>query len=181
MSGDPCVFLDRDGVINHRRLTLVRKPGQLRIVAGAPEAIARLNEAGYRVVVVTNQHPVGHGVIKQANLDAIHATIARIVEAAGGRIDAFKACTHRFTEPCTCGKPEPGMLEQAAEQLDLDREACWLVGDKASDIEAGRRFGARTIWITGSRFPWDRLRRRPSADHVAADLPAAVDVILEHP
>jgi histidinol-phosphate phosphatase family protein len=174
-----CVFLDRDGVVNRRSVTLVRTPDQLEILPGVPEAAARLTEAGYRLVVVTNQRPVAWGIIDQADLDAIHGEIRAAIEAAGGRVDAMKACTHGHLTECACGKPEPGMLEEAAGELDLVPERCWMVGDKGSDVEAGRRFGARTIWVTGEHFPWERWRSAPEADARVGDLPEAVDVILD--
>ncbi len=176
--GEAAVFLDRDGVINQRRVTLVRHPGLLRIKPGVPEAVARLSEAGYRIVVVTNQRPVAWGLIDPDDLDAVHARIQDAIEAAGGHVDAFDACTHGFFTDCACGKPEPGMLEAAAERFGIDPARSWMVGDKPSDVEAGRRFGARTVWITGSRFPWEAFKKRPDADHKAHDLPAAVERIL---
>lgn len=175
------VFLDRDGVINRRSLTLVRRVSHLDVLPGVPEAVAQLTNAGYRIVIVTNQRPVAWGLIDPDDLDAIHAKIKERIEAAGGRVDAMHACTHGFFTDCACGKPEPGMLEAGARELDLDPEACWLVGDKPSDIEAGRRFGARTVWVTGQRFPWERWRKAPPADHRAEDLPHAVELILSDP
>jgi D-glycero-D-manno-heptose 1,7-bisphosphate phosphatase len=173
-----CVFLDRDGVVNRRSVTLVRDETQLEILPGVPEAVARLTEAGYRIVVVTNQRPVAWGIIVEADLAAIHDRIRQAFEQAGGRVDAIKACRHGFFTDCACGKPEPGMLEAAGEELDLVPEHCWMVGDKGSDVEAGRRFGARTVWVTGQHFPWERFRSAPEADHVVDDLPEAVDRIL---
>ncbi len=174
----PAVFLDRDGVINKRKLTLVRHVGKLDLHPGVPEAIARLKDAGYVVVVVTNQSPVGYGLIDEADLDAIHDEIQARVEAAGGHIDAFHACPHRKSEGCRCAKPKPGMLEQAADDLGIDPDASWMLGDKASDIQAGRAFGARTVHVVGDRFPWDHLRGDPEADHTVEDLAEAVEIIL---
>lgn len=179
--GAKAVFLDRDGVINRRSLTLVRQPDHLEILPGVPEAVARLTEAGYRTVVVTNQRPVAWGLIEETDLDAIHERINQAIEAAGGRVDAFRSCRHGFFADCACGKPSPGMLTSAAEELDLAPERCWMVGDKPSDVEAGRRFGARTIWVTGSRYPWERWKRAPEADARVEDLPAAVERILGEP
>lgn len=174
----PAVFLDRDGVVNHRKLTLVRHVGKLDLHAGVPEAIARLQDAGYLVVVATNQSPVGYGLIDEDDLAAIHEEIQARVEAAGGHVDAFYACPHKKSEACRCAKPKPGMLEEATEELGIDPEASWMLGDKASDIQAGRAVGARTIHVTGDRFPWDHLRGDPEADHTVDDLVEAVEIIL---
>jgi D-glycero-D-manno-heptose 1,7-bisphosphate phosphatase len=176
--GDPAVFLDRDGVINRRSITLVRDESQLEILPGVPEAVARLTEAGYRIVIVTNQRPVAWGIIDGEDLDRIHEDIQAAIEEVGGRVDAFRSCRDGFFDECACGKPEPGMLVSAAEELGLASEGSWMVGDKPSDVEAGRRFGADTIKITGSKFPWERWKTAPEADHHARDLPAAVDRIL---
>lgn len=174
----PAVFLDRDGVVNQRKLTLVRHRGKLELHQGVPEAIARLNQAGYLVVVVTNQSPVGYGLIDEDELTAIHDEIQARVEAGGGHVDAFYACPHKKAEACRCAKPEPGMLEDAADELGIDPEASWMLGDKGSDIQAGRAFGARTIHVTGDRFPWDHLRSDPEADRTVDDLVEAVEVLL---
>lgn len=179
--GEPAVFLDRDGVINRRSLTLVRRPAHLTILDGVPEAVARLNEAGYQIVIVTNQRPVSWGLIDDADLDAIHARIRERIEDAGGHVAEFRACRDGFFANCECGKPNPGMLASAAEKLGLDPERSWMIGDKPSDVKAGRRFGARTIWVTGSRYPWERWKTAPGADHRVEDLPAAVDEILDEP
>lgn len=174
----PAVFLDRDGVVNKRKLTLVRHRGKLDLHRGVPGAVARLNEAGYLVVVVTNQSPVGYGLIDEDELTAIHDEIQARVKAGGGHVDAFYACPHKKDEGCRCAKPKPGMLEEAADELGVDPGTSWMVGDKGSDIEAGRAFGARTIHVTGDRFPWDHLRGDPEADHTVDDLVEAVEVIL---
>lgn len=172
------VFLDRDGVINRRSPTFVRNADQLEVLPGVPEAIARLTEAGFKIAIVTNQRPVAWGWIDEEDLMAIHAAIEDEIEAAGGRVDIFQACTHGYFANCGCGKPEPGLLKRAGAVLDLDPERCWMVGDKASDVEAGRRYGARTIWVTGEHYPWERWRSAPEADAEVGDLPAAVEHIL---
>ncbi|MDX1610970.1 MAG: HAD family hydrolase [Candidatus Thermoplasmatota archaeon] len=172
------VFLDRDGVINKRRLTLVRKPRNLELHPGAAEAIARLTKAGYRVIVVTNQSGVGYNLIRQADLDAIHELLRETVEAHGGKLDAIYAATHRKGQPGSDAKPRPAMLERGAERFGLDPSRCWMVGDKWSDVEAGEAFGARTIWVHGDQFPWDRWRDPVKADFSCEHLAQAVDVIL---
>ena len=172
----PAVFLDRDGVLNARRVGLVRRPGQLELLPGVGAALARLAATDRAIVVVTNQGAAGIGWIP--DLDAVHRRLATLVQDAGGRLDAIEACTHPRWRGCACRKPRPGLLRNAAERLGLDPARSWMVGDKPSDIEAGRRFGARTVWVRGGRkYPWER-RWDPPADVVADDLPGAVEAIL---
>lgn len=171
-------FLDRDGVINKRSPWLYVDPRRLSLVDGAPGAIARLSRAGYHVVIVTNQPWVGHGVLSRDRLDAFHDTIAARVAEAGGSVDLVRACPHPPGEGCRCRKPRTGMLDDARAVFDLDPEACWIVGDKPSDVEAGRRFGARTVWVTGERFFWETGAPKPPPDVEVETLPEAVDAIL---
>lgn len=176
--GQRAVFLDRDGVLNERSPWIFVDPRRLLLVEGAPAAVARLTEAGFRTIVVTNQPWVGYGTLDEARLEAFHERIREAVEAEGGRIDAVYACRHARWEGCRCRKPGVGMLEEDAEAFDLDPAACWMVGDKPSDVEAGQRFGARTVWVTGERFPWERSEPWPPADRTMATLPEAVEAIL---
>lgn len=175
---EPVVFLDRDGVINRRSLWIYLDPTRLNLVDGAPEAIARLNEAGFTVFVVTNQPWVGYGLVSPERMHAFHERIRDETEAAGGEIEAFHACTHRHNEDCTCRKPGTGMLEQAAEQVEIDRERSWILGDKPSDVQAGRSFGVHTAWVTGQRFFWETDEPDPPPDLVVEDVGQAVDAIL---
>lgn len=173
----PAAFLDRDGVINERRTLLVRRPADLALVPGAGKAIARLNEAGYLVLVVTNQPAVGWGWIK--DLDAIHDRMAELLADEGAKVDKFYACTHRASEACDCRKPLPGMLLRGAEEFGLHPDNCWMVGDKPTDVAAGNAFGCRTVWLTGARrYPWE-FRWDVEADAVVEDLAQAVEHILD--
>lgn len=170
------VFLDRDGVLNERRTFLVRKPGDLRLVAGAGEAVRRLNEAGYVVLVATNQPAVAWGWVP--DLDAIHREMDRLLAEVGAHVDRYYACTHKASDHCACRKPGAGLLQEGATDFDLAPANCWMVGDRPTDIEAGRAFGARTVWITGSRrYPWE-FRWTPEADLEAPSIVEAVDGIL---
>ena len=172
----PAAFLDRDGVINRRRTLLVRHPDDLELLPGSGPAIARLNEAGYLVLVATNQPAVGWGWVK--DLNAIHERMDELLAEHGAAIDHYFACTHRSSESCACRKPLPGMLTQGALEMGLEPENCWMVGDRPTDVEAGKAFGARTAWITGSRrYPWE-YRWEVEADVVAKDLAEAVEAIL---
>jgi D-glycero-D-manno-heptose 1,7-bisphosphate phosphatase len=153
-AGRPAAFLDRDGVINVD-LGYVHRIEDLAWIEGAPQAIARLNRAGYLVIVVTNQSGIGRGYYDEAAMDAVHAEIRARLAAQGARIDAIYACPFhpeaeiaRFRHPDHPDrKPNPGLLLRAMADFAIDRERSFMVGDKASDMEAARRAG-----VTGHRF-----------------------------
>jgi D-glycero-D-manno-heptose 1,7-bisphosphate phosphatase len=143
----PAVFLDRDGVIN---AAVVRNgkpypPGRVEdveILPGARGALAELSRAGYVLVVATNQPDVARGTQTRAAVDAIHARLQAELP-----LDAIRACFHDDADRCACRKPAPGLLLDAARDLDLDLGASVMVGDRWRDIEAGRAAGCRTVFI----------------------------------
>ena len=147
----PAAFLDRDGVLNVDH-GYAHRPDQLEWVAGAREAVRLLNDAGYYVIVVTNQAGVARGFYEEAAIHDFHAHMQEQLAQAGARIDAFYYCPHhaegtveRFTGACACRKPLPGMLEQAAQEWPLDRARSFLIGDRDSDIAAAEAFNIRGI------------------------------------
>lgn len=145
--GARAVFLDRDGVLTvpefrDGRSFAPRRLEDFRLYDDAGEATARLKEAGFRLVVVTNQPDVGHGRIAPAVLDGMHRQMAAQLP-----LDAIEVCCHTREDACECRKPKPGMLRRAAERLGLDCAKSFMVGDRGSDVEAGRAVGATTIFI----------------------------------
>lgn len=179
------VFLDRDGVINEE-VDLLATPEDFRLLPGAAEAVARLNAAGMRVVVVTNQSVVARGLCTPAGLDAIHDRMRDQLALAGARVDAVYSCPHHpethhrdggdpaLRVACSCRKPAPGMLLRAAHEHGFDLAAAVMVGDRATDVLAARRAGVRSI-LVGSR-PTAAADPRP--DFHAATLGEAVDLLL---
>lgn len=177
------VFLDRDGVINEE-VDLLRSAADFRLLPGVGPAIARLNAAGLRVVVVTNQPVVARGLCTEAELAAIHDRMAHLLAEHGARVDAIYHCPHHpethHPEPasrpelriaCECRKPAPGMLLRAVREHGLDLAAAVLVGDRPSDVVAARRAGVRSILVGDAAC-------QPRPDHRVRDLPAAVAAIL---
>jgi D-glycero-D-manno-heptose 1,7-bisphosphate phosphatase len=184
--GRPAVFLDRDGTIV-REVEYLRSPRELRLLPHAGEAIRRLNEAGFAVVVVTNQSGIARGLLTEDDLAEIHAVLRRRLARRGARLDAIYSCPHHpagarreYRRRCRCRKPAPGMLLRAAEDLDLDLAECCAIGDGERDVEAGRRAGCRTVLVrTGYGAETEaRLGRDLGADHIADDLSGAVEWIL---
>ncbi len=149
MSGRPAAaFLDRDGTINVKAPEgeYIERPAQLRLLDGAAAAVARLNAARVPVIVVTNQRGIALGRMTEEDLAAVHARLDELLAAEGAHVDAYYHCPHD-KGVCDCRKPGTAMLEQAAREHGIDLARSVLVGDSASDVEAGRRVGARTVLL----------------------------------
>ncbi len=177
----PAVFLDRDGVLNENRADHVRTWEQVVFLPGVFRAMQRLAGSPFVVVVVTNQSAVGRGLMSAETLASINRGIVQQVQQAGGRIDALYACPHGPDDGCPCRKPRPDMLLQAAQDLAIDLERSYLVGDAVSDVEAGLAAGCQPIMVRTGRgtkqaqgLAVHGLRHVP----VVVDLAEAVDWIF---
>ena len=147
-SGRPVVFVDRDGVINRRVPgDYVRSWDQFRFLPGARAGLRLLRDAGYLLVVVTNQRGIGRGLMSDADLAEVHRRMQNELVLAGAGLDAIHYCPHDLHESCGCRKPRPGMMERALERFAVDAGRSWVVGDSLSDLEAGRAVGIRGILI----------------------------------
>jgi D-glycero-D-manno-heptose 1,7-bisphosphate phosphatase len=135
------VILDRDGVINADSDEFIKSPDEWIALPGSLEAIARLTQAGYRVVVATNQSGIGRGLFDMTTLNAIHAKMHRLVLSAGGRIEAVFFCPHTDREGCECRKPKPGMLRGIITRFGVEAHATPSVGDAKRDLEAAAVLG----------------------------------------
>ena len=143
-------FLDRDGVINRKALTedeYIIRWEEMHILPGVVEAIALLNHASFRVIVVSNQRCVAKGLLTASELDSMHQKMCRELAAVGAKIDGVYYCPHDEQPPCRCRKPEPGMLFAAADEHQVDLSSSWMIGDSEKDVEAGRGAGCRTARI----------------------------------
>jgi histidinol-phosphate phosphatase family protein len=169
------VFLDRDGTVIHD-VGYPRDPAEVRLLPGAGEALAGLQERGFVLVLVSNQSGIGRGLIKPEEAARVHQRVVEVLTERGVRLDAAHYCPHAPEAGCECRKPSPHMLLQAAEQLHLDLRRSFLVGDKPSDIEAGRRAGCRTVLLLGHP---EARRCEPAPDAVADDWPAVLTFILQ--
>jgi len=141
------VVLDRDGTINHDSERHIKSPAEWKPIKGSLEAIARLTQAGYRVVVATNQSGIGRGLFDTATLNAIHDTMQRAVQQAGGRIDAIFFCPHAGESDCECRKPKPGMLLEIGKRLNTPLAGVPMVGDALRDLQAAEAAGARPVLV----------------------------------
>ena len=141
------VILDRDGTINHDSDQYIKSPAEWKPIKGSLEAIARLTQAGYRVVVATNQSGIARGLFDTATLNAIHDAMQRAVQQAGGRIDAIFFCPHAGEAGCDCRKPRPGMLLEIGRRLNTPLEGVPMVGDSLRDLQAAAAAGARPVLV----------------------------------
>jgi D-glycero-D-manno-heptose 1,7-bisphosphate phosphatase len=169
------VFLDRDGVINRKAPEphYVTCWDEMHFLPGVAPAIAMLNEAGFRVIVVTNQRCVAKGLITTADLASIHQRMCDVLASAGATIDGVYYCPHDGQTFCNCRKPAPGMLMDAARAHRIDLTASWMIGDSEIDVEAGRNAGCKTARLVGSNDVSDG-----NADVVAPSLFEAIHQIL---
>lgn len=144
----PAIFLDRDGTLNEETGYLYKKT-EWRWLPGAREAIAMLNRADYLVVVVTNQAGIARGLYRAEDVLELHCWVNTQLAEVEAKIDGFYFCPHHpeFTGVCSCRKPKPGMLLQAAQELGIDLKNSWMVGDKLSDFEAGVAAGCKSILV----------------------------------
>jgi D-glycero-D-manno-heptose 1,7-bisphosphate phosphatase len=174
------VILDRDGVINVDSEHYIKSPAEWKALPGSLEAIAKLNQAGYRVVVATNQSGIGRGLFDMDTLNAIHDKMHRAVQSLGGRIDAVFYCPHPADSSCSCRKPRPGMMERISACYNVEMVGVPAIGDSQRDLEAAAAVGARPMLVlTGKGEKTNAAGNLPVGTLVFADLAAAVEHILK--
>jgi D-glycero-D-manno-heptose 1,7-bisphosphate phosphatase len=172
------VFLDRDGVLNRAFIHDDRKshppasPDELEILPGVVEACIALRQAGFLLIVVTNQPDVARGTQRQEVVEAINGALRRQVP-----VDDIWVCYHDDPDDCACRKPRPGLLLEAAKVWEIDLPGSFVVGDSWKDIEAGRRAGCKTVLISHANT---EAERSDKPDFKATSLPEATDWILQH-
>ena len=137
----PAIFLDRDGVIIENRANYIRKWADVVFYPKALAALARMYSSPYKIIIVTNQSVVGRNIISKQAAMAINQQILKVITAAGGRIEGIYMCPHAPQDQCDCRKPNPGLLLQAAKDLDIDLQSSAMIGDAWSDLLAGQNAG----------------------------------------
>lgn len=169
------VILDRDGVINQDSDQFIKTPDEWKPIPGSLEAIAKLNHAGYRVVVASNQSGVGRGLFDMGALNAINDKMYRALAQVGGRIDALFYCPHAADANCQCRKPKPGMLINIAQRFNVDLAGVPAVGDSLRDLEAAAAVAAQPMLVlTGKGAKTQAAGGLPDNTLVFADLAEAV-------
>jgi D-glycero-D-manno-heptose 1,7-bisphosphate phosphatase len=171
---DKALFLDRDGTLMVD-VGYPSRPEQVRLLPGVAEALAACRDAGYRLSIISNQSGVGRGYFGPEAVQAVHDRLVELLAEQGVAIDDARYCLHAPEDQCECRKPSPLMIRRSAEHLGVDMARSFMVGDKASDIEAGQRAGCRTILFGKETGSAGSAR----ADHVCADWPEIVRVVRD--
>jgi D-glycero-D-manno-heptose 1,7-bisphosphate phosphatase len=178
------VVLDRDGVINQDSANFIKNTNEWIALPGSLEAIALLNQSGFRVALATNQSGVGRGLYDMATLNAIHDKMHRALAQVGGRIDALFYCPHTADDNCSCRKPKTGMIDDIARRFSMDLTEVFAVGDSLRDLQAFAEAGCKPILVrsgkgeetlANAKLPNQSL---PNNTIIFADLAEAVQHIV---
>ena len=181
------IIIDRDGTINEERADFVKTADEWVPLPGALEAVARLNHAGWHVVVASNQSGLGRGLFDVAALNAMHSKMHKLLAAHGGKMDGIFYCPHTPTDGCTCRKPLPGLFEQIIERYGLDvgsvQQRIHTVGDSVRDLQAGAAAGCVPHLVltgNGAKYQGQALPIDfPAGTQVHADMAAFADYVLK--
>ena len=177
------LILDRDGTLNMPRDDFITTPDEWVPLPGALEAVARLNQAGWKVVLASNQPAIGRGLMDVSVLNAIHAKMNKALAAVGGRVEAVFFCPHVPDDQCTCRKPAPGLLEQIGERFATPLKGVPMAGDSIWDVQAAFAAGAQPhLLLTGNsaHLRDAPLPALPPGTRVHADLTAFAQALLEN-
>jgi len=173
------IILDRDGVINFDSDQFIKSPEEWKPIPGSLEAIARLNQAGYRVAVATNQSGIGRGLFDMPTLNAIHDKMHKQLAQVGGRVDAIFFCPHTNDANCECRKPKSGMIEEVAIRFGVSLKGVPAVGDSLRDLEAASRLGAQPyLVLTGKGAKTQAKGGLPEGTLIYPDLATVVSSLL---
>ena len=173
------IILDRDGVINQDSDQFIKSPEEWIPIPGSLEAIARLNQSGWRVVLASNQSGVGRGLFGMDTLNAINAKMVESLAQVGGRLDAIFFCPHAADSTCDCRKPKPGLYKQIESRFNVDLTGVPMVGDSLRDLQAGLAVGCQTYLVLTGKG--ERTREDPDLPPdtlIFPDLSAVADALL---
>lgn len=176
------IFLDRDGVINHNRFDYVKTWEEYIFLPNIFEPLKRLAQSEYTIVIISNQSPIGRGLVQQETVEAINQRMKAEIESRGGRVDGIYYCPHRPDEGCECRKPRPGLLLRAAQELNLDLSRSYFIGDAVSDLEAALAADCTPLFVqTGVGSDQLARLKEKGLDHIKKfrDLKDAVDFIFD--
>jgi D-glycero-D-manno-heptose 1,7-bisphosphate phosphatase len=171
------VFIDRDGTINEDGPYL-SDPGQFKMYPGVGEGVKRLKDAGFKIIVVTNQSGIARGYFTEEDLTAVHDRMKEEFASFGVTLDGIYYCPHHPNQSCSCRKPNTGLFEKAMREHDIDPGRSYMIGDTELDVVAGERVGARTVLISSE--PTKETPGRALRGHEALGFAEAVDWILKN-
>lgn len=186
---DKVVFLDRDGTVNEE-ISYLYRPEDLVILPGVPQAIRRLRDHGFSIVVITNQSGIARGYYTEGQMERLHESLNEQLGRDGAWIDAFYYCPHHpehgigeYKKGCHCRKPDVGMFEMAERALAVDKSRSYMIGDKRIDVQAGHNYGIRGILVGtgyGRRERMESMRRgeEPFYDFYSETLMGAAEYII---
>ena len=179
-SRNKTVFLDRDGVLNEDPIgNYIMSPADLKLLPGVLEGVKLLNWAGYRLIMVSNQAGIGDGVFKAKDLEQVTEKIIALFAEHGVRFDGIYYCLHGKLAVCGCRKPRTGLFRRAAEDFKIDCTNSYFIGDKLSDVEAGKEFGVRVIMLrTGHGIIEEKLATMRKPDFLVDQFSDAAEIIL---
>ena len=141
------LFLDRDGVINEKRLDYVKNINELKFLPNIFNSIKKFKDIGFMIIIITNQSAINRNLMTHEQLNEIHSHIQQYLKSFDTSIDNFYFCPHKPDENCNCRKPKSGMLLEAIQEFNIDPKLSWMIGDNDSDIQAGLNVGCQTIKI----------------------------------
>lgn len=181
------VFLDRDGTVN-KEVEYLSDPKEFKLLPKVAGAVKLLNKNNFKVIVVTNQAGVGRGYFTEQKLEEIHQEMKHQLKKKGAYVNAVYYCPHhpiegigKYKKDCWCRKPNPGMLEKAAKDFNLDLSQCYVIGDKLVDLGVGKRVNCKTILVLtgyGKEYYADKKNWEINVDYVADNLWESVRLIL---
>lgn len=171
------VFIDRDGVINQDLGSYVAKPEDFLFIDRAVEALKKLHDSEYKVIVLTNQGGIGKGIYTEKDLEKVHKRMHRLLAEEGIKLDGLYYCPHHPDAGCGCRKPRLGLVEQAVKDHGIDLANSFFIGDKTSDVKAGKDAGCKTFLVETGYFGSDKLYD-VKPDFVVSNLLEAVNTIL---
>lgn len=179
------VFLDRDGTIIEDT-GYISSPEQVKFLPGSIAAIKQLKDAGYKIIIISNQSGVARGLISEDMLQTIEKLIHRQILNGGAHVDSSYYCPHHpehgsypYRQACECRKPHTGLIKKAVKDHDIDLSRSIMVGDHATDIETARRAGIKSVFVMTGHGPEEKANLKSQPDHIAADITAAADWILK--
>ncbi len=173
------IILDNNGVINYGSDAFIKTPDEWKPLPGSLAAIARLTQAGYRVIIATNQSGIGRGLLDMASFNAINTKMHKALSQLGGRIDAIFFCPHTHLDKCNCRKPAIGMFEEIMQRYCIDLKNIPAIGDSLRDLQVAAKVGATPILVlTGKGKKTESDDRLPAGTRIFADLATAVDSLV---